>query len=324
MKQLKTFLLENNQGMSVEIMNYGARITSILFPVNGKSTEMTVGYASSEDYLTDDFYFGVTCGRVCNRIEQGKFELNGVYYQITQNDGEQSLHGGLDNFSTRFWQVNSSTKSSVTLSIESLDGDQGFPGKLNLQVTYQLTDNNQIEIDYFATTDAPTPINITNHAYFNLGEGNGQLLDVKIAASSMLERKDNGVPSGKLLPVENTDFDFRQLTNIGERQENTTDINIQEMACFDHCFVLDNTDITKPKAELVSKNNKVKMTVLTNQPAVQFYTGVALSGEFSAYQGVCLESQDYSNAVNIDHFPNTILTPDAEYNRKIIYQFDSL
>jgi aldose 1-epimerase len=324
MKKLQTVLLKNNLGMSVEILNFGARIKSILLPVKGIPTEMTVGYSSAEAYLTDDFYLGATCGRVCNRIEGGRFDLNGVSYHLTQNDNEQCLHGGADNFSYRMWQVESSSKSTTTLTLESHSGDQGFPAKLNLKVKYHLTDENKLEIDYFAIADAPTPINITNHAYFNLGHDSCEFLDLQIAASSMLERKDNGVPSGKVLPVENSDFDFSMLTNIGQRQTNTTDNNLINMACFDHCYVLDNDGICTAKAILISKQNKIKMSLFTDQPAIQLYTGVALNGLFTAYQGVCLEAQNYSNAVNINHFPNSILSPSDEYKRKIIYQFECI
>ncbi|TYK66226.1 aldose epimerase family protein [Colwellia echini] len=341
MAKLQTILLQNERGMSVEIVNYGARIKSILFPVNDVATEMTVGHEYADDYLTDEFYLGATCGRVCNRVENGVFELNGVQYKLTQNDGEQCLHGGAVSFSARFWQVVSSSSSTVVLKLESESGDQGFPGKLSLQVTYHLTDNNQLKINYFAITDAATPINLTNHAYFNLGNESGEQLDLKIFASNMLDRKSNGVPSGKVISVQNSDFDFRQLTNIGTRHKQAIDLSLQEMACYDHCYILDASEtggsnynggdniennkyesIGLPKAILQSKSNHITMSLFTNQPAVQLYTGVALSGKFRPYQGVCLEAQDYSNAVNINHFPSTILQPNDEYQREIIYQFE--
>lgn len=321
MNKLQTMLLQNSQGMSVEIINFGARIKSILFPVNGVPTEMTVGYTDANSYENDAFYLGATCGRVCNRIEQSQFDLNGVTYHLTANDGENCLHGGVDNFSSRFWQVHSSTNSSVTLTLTSDNGDQGFPGNLSLQVTYLLTEQNALEMHYLAVTDAPTPINITNHAYFNLGDDTCETLDVSIAASNMLERKDNGLPSGKVVAVDSSDFDFRQWANIGDRRINTTNDSLKAMACFDHCFVFDDSDVASPKAVLSSKNNGVKMTLFTDQPAMQLYTGVALSGEFKAYQGVCVEAQNYTNAVNVSHFPNSILQPNEEYKRTIIYQF---
>lgn len=324
MTNLQTVLLENNQGMLVEILNFGARIKSIVFPVNGIATEMTVGYSNVEDYLTDAFYLGATCGRVCNRIEGGNFDLNGINFSLNQNENEHCLHGGEVSFSSRFWQIESSNKSTVTLTLISENGDQGFPGELNLTVKYHLTEQNQLEIDYFGRTDAPTPVSITNHAYFNLGNDSAEMLDVQISASNMLERKDNGLPSGKIISVTNSDFDFTEPFNIGERHANATDINLQKMACYDHCYVLDDADISTVKATLVSKNTGVKMSLFTNQPAIQLYTGVALSGEFTAYQGLCLEAQHYSNAVNIDHFPSSILLPSDEYKRKIIYQFECL
>ncbi|XQW86843.1 aldose epimerase family protein [Thalassotalea piscium] len=324
MTNVQTILLENNQGMLVEILNFGARIKSIVFPVKGKATQMTVGYENAEDYLTDTFYLGATCGRVCNRIEGGKFTLNGINYPLNQNENEHCLHGGEVSFASRFWQISSSSKSTVTLTLVSEHGDQGFPGQLNLQVKYHLTDDNQLEIDYFGKTDAPTPVSVTNHAYFNLGNDSAELLDLQIAASNMLERKENGLPSGNILSVKNSDFDFREPFNIGERQANNSDVNLKKMACYDHCYVLDEDGMSTAKATLVSKNTGVKMSLFTNQPALQLYTGVALSGEFTAYQGVCLEAQHYSNAVNISHFPSSILLPNDEYKRKIIYQFECL
>ncbi|TYK67237.1 aldose epimerase family protein [Colwellia echini] len=323
MSELRTTLLQNNKGMSVEILSFGARIKSILFPVKGKTTEMTVGYSTAEGYLTDEFYLGATCGRVCNRIEDARFELGGVHYFLTKNDNENCLHGGIDNFSSRYWQIQSFSKSAVTLITESKDGDQGFPGNLTLQVEYHLTDDNKLEINYLATTDAPTPINITNHAYFNLGDNSCESLDLELSAASMLERKDNSAPSGVILPVENSDFDFRQVTNIGQRQANFTDVSLQDMACFDHCYIFDSKDNTLPKATLISKNNAVKMSLYTDQPAMQLYTGRYLEGNFIAYQGVCLEAQGYSNAVNTPHFPTSILQVDEQYQRQIVYHFES-
>jgi aldose 1-epimerase len=324
MKELRTILLENNHGMSVEILNYGARIKSILFPANGIVKDMTVGYPASKSYLTDDFYLGATCGRVCNRIENGIFDIDGIRYSLSQNDSEHCLHGGVANFSYKFWQIESLSHSTVILTLQSKDGDQGFPGQLNLQVKYHLTDSNKLEIEYFAVSNKATPINITNHAYFNLGDDSCETLELTIAASNMLERKNNGLPSGKTLPVVNSDFNFTKPVNLGERRANATDVNVNAMGCFDHCYVLNNINFDIPKAMLISKNNQIKMSLFTDQPAIQLYTGVGLSGEFNPYQGVCLEAQNYSNAVNIDHFPNSILQPYDEYRRKIIYQFESM
>ncbi|MBU2872074.1 aldose epimerase family protein [Colwellia sp. E2M01] len=324
MSQPQSILLQNKQGMSVEIINFGARIKSILFPIQGKPTEMVVGYATAEEYLTDSFYLGATCGRVCNRIDGGKFELNGVSYQVTQNENNNTLHGGVDNFSYRFWKIESSTDTKVVLSLESKDGDQGFPGNLKLQVSYHLTEKNALEIEYFGISDAATPINITNHAYFNLGDESCESLDLQLLASNFLELKEDSVPSGNILSVDNSDFDLRQVTNIGDRQSNTTDVNLKNMKGFDYCYVLDNNDVSIVNASLASKNNGVKMSFYTDQLAVQLYTGYWLSGVFKPYQGVCLEAQGYTNAININHFPSSVLSENEKYQRKIIYQFEAI
>lgn len=324
MKNLRTITLKNSNSMCVEIINFGARIKSIQFPINGTPTEMTVAYPKAEDYLTDEFYLGVTCGRVCNRIENGKFSLDEQSFTLTTNDGENTLHGGVENYAHRFWQVESESSTAVTLSLLSEHGDQGFPGNLSIKVEYSLTEENELMMNYTAKTDAATPINITNHAYFSLGESSGELLDLQVNASSMLERKDNGLPSGKVISVEQTDFDFQQTVNIGQRQQETQDKSLQEMQCYDHCFVLNHNDIGIADAVLTSPNNKVRMTLYTDQLAVQLYTGVALTSPFNPYQGVCLEAQNYTNAINIPHFPNSVLTPESEYKQSIIYHFESI
>ena len=172
MSGLETVSLTNKNGMRVEIINFGARVKSIKFRVNNILTEMTLGYGTAEEYLNDDVYLGATCGRVCNRIAGGKFELDGCQYQLPLNDGENCLHGGDNNFSLRYWQIDRQTinHSSVTLLLVSDHGDQGFPGTLNMSVTYELRADNKLSIQYSANTDLTTLINLTNHAYFNLGE----------------------------------------------------------------------------------------------------------------------------------------------------------
>lgn len=324
MGTLASVTLTNKQGMVVEIINFGARIKSVQFPVKGKLTEMTVGYKAAESYLSDAFYLGATCGRVCNRIENASFDIEGETYFISQNEGEHCLHGGFDNFSHRYWKIETSTATSATLSLSSKHLDQGFPGNLDISVTYKLTDDNQIIIAYKATTDCATPINITNHTYFSLGEANGELLNLKINASTVLERKANALPSGNILAVDSTDFDFRDSTNIGARQKSTKDNTLKEMMGFDHCFVLDSNDLNEPSAELVSPSNKIKMTLFTEHEAVQFYSAAYLTGQFLPYQGVCLEAQNYSNAINVKHFPESILWPQETYEKRIIFKFESI
>jgi len=324
--EMTAVTLVNDNAMSVEIINFGARIKSIKFPVQGKATEMALGYASTQEYLTDEFYLGATCGRVCNRITGGKFELDGREYQLTQNDGSNCLHGGIDNFSMRFWKIDSKTvsDSSVTLSLISPNGDQGFPGTLNLSVTYQLSEDNKLSIQYLGNTDSGTPVNLTNHAYFNLGEKDCKSLYLQMMASTFLESNTSNIPTGNIISVAQTDYNFREPAEIGYRQNNTEDESLNSKNGYDHCFILDNTSFEQPKAILTSLKNQISLSVYTDQPAIQLYTGYYLSGQFNAYQGLCLEAQNYTDAENNKHFPSNIVKPSHQYQRKIIYKFESI
>jgi len=326
MSTLKTYTLTNDNGMSVEIINLGARIKSILFPVSGKLTEMTVGYTVAESYLQDDFYLGATCGRVCNRISNAKFELDGDGFQLSQNDGLNCLHGGADNFSTRFWQEDTELTESnqLTLALTSEDGDQGFPGEVKIKVTYHLSSDNRLTMNFQANTNKATPINLTNHCYFNLGEASSLPLALTVNSSSYLERTDTGVPTGKILSSDNTDYSFQTESNIGERQGNAKSQKLVDMKGYDHCLILDTENTQQASAILTSYSNKVKMSLYTDQEAIQLYTGAFLSGKFSPYQGLCLEAQNYSDAINFLHFPNCVLRPDSTYNKTIAYQFESI
>lgn len=320
MQYLETFRLQNQNGMSVEIVNFGARVKSILFSISGKVKEMTVGYSEPNDYLKDSFYLGATCGRVANRIENAKFEIHDKEYVISSNEKANCLHGGEDNFSSRYWELIDTDDDFVKLSLESLDGDQGFPGKLFATVTYKLTENNELQIVYTAKSNKATPISLTNHTYFNLGNKTCESLMLQIHSQKMLDRKSNGLPSGKVINVENTDFDFNIFKNIGKSQNSANNEMLKKMNCYDHCFVLDANE-NKLKASLVSHKNKVQMNVYTDQLAIQLYTGVGLSEPFIPYQGVCLEAQGYSNAVNVPHFPERVLQPEDVYQKNITFEF---
>ena len=324
--ELEIITLTNDNGMVVEIINFGARIKSIKFPVHGKPKEMILGYDTAKDYLTDEFYLGATCGRVCNRIAGGKFELDGHQVQLSLNDGENCLHGGVDNFSKRCWKIESETvtDSSVTLSLTSPDGDQGFPGTLNLSVTYQLSADNELSIQYYGNTDSATPVNLTNHAYFNLGEKDCQSLYLQMMSSTLLETDSANIPTGHIISVAATDYNFREPVSIGYRQQHTEDESLKTKKGYDHCFVLDNTPFEQPKVILTSLKNQITLSVYTDQATLQLYTGYYLSGNFSSYQGVCLEAQNYTDADNNKHFPSNVLQPNQKYQRKIIYKFESI
>ncbi|TLU67131.1 galactose mutarotase [Thalassotalea litorea] len=319
---LKAIRLTNGNGMEVTLLNYGARIASIQF--NGQ--EMLVTYDDINGFLDDDLYLGATCGRVCNRISDGRFCVDGKSYQLAQNNGGNCLHGGIDNFSYRYWTVeeDSVTEQSVTMTLHSADGDQGFPGDLRVTVTYRLTGDNQLHIDFNGQSDQATPINLTNHAYFNLGATSGQSLQLQLMSSMRLNRNDKEMPDGSFHNISGTDYNFRELTLVGQRQQQTQDPELLAMGGFDHCFILDNSPFNEAKARLVAKQQGIEMRLYTDQSAIQFYTGKYLDGQFQSYEGLCLEAQNYTDAVNQPHFPNSILRPGQTYQHTTVYEFRTL
>ncbi|GAA6186210.1 aldose epimerase family protein [Aliiglaciecola sp. NS0011-25] len=326
MIDLASVLLSNSHGMTVEVINFGARITSIKFPVNGVATEMTLGYSSIQDYIGDEYYLGATCGRVCNRIAGAQFQLGKHLYQLTKNDGDNCLHGGVDNFAMRYWQIDEATltQNSVTLHLHSAHDDQGFPGNLTVSVTYQLTAANALIIEYYATTDRPTPINLTNHCYFNLGESSGKSLYLQLMSSACLEADIDNIPTGNLLSLEEQGINFREPQSFGTREKLAQNTLLKHQPSFDHCFILDNTPFEQAKAVLTSVKQQVSLSVFTDQSAIQLYSGYYLAKQFSSGQGVCLEAQNYTDAENHQHFPSNVLRPNEQYQRKIIYQFASI
>ena len=312
--------------MSVALCNLGARITSIKLPIAGIPTELTVGYTQVNDYYHDSYYLGATCGRVCNRISNAEFQLNGKRYQLPKNDGNNCLHGGIDNFANILWEIDkkSLTQNKVTLTLTSCDGSQGFPGNLRVGVDIELTDNNKVIIQYHGVCDAPTPINLTNHTYFNLGESTCGSLLLTMNASNYLETNTSNTPTGKILPVEGTVFEFNNENCIGKKQQLLINNDKYQSQGFDHCMVIDTPKLCSPCAELISTTNGIKMSVFTDQPALQFYTGSYLSDQFIRYQGVCLEAQGFPDAINFNHFPSIVLEIGTSYQKRIVYQFDYL
>lgn len=242
------------------------------------------------------------------------------------NDGDNFLHGGYDSFSIRLWKIDKAnlTNTSVTLSLVSPDGDQGFPGELSLSVCYQLSADNKLSIQYLANTDLTTVINLTNHSYFNLGENDCQSLQLQMMSSAFLEIDDNNIPTGKVVAVSKTDYNFLQPDSIGNRQQNTKDKSLKQKNGFDHCFILDNALFEQPKVILKSIKNQVSLSVYTDQLAIQLYSGFYLSGHFKSYQGLRLEAQNYTDAENNKHFPSNVLKPNHLYQRKVIFGFSSI
>ncbi|MBB1480331.1 galactose mutarotase [Pseudoalteromonas sp. SG41-2] len=327
--------LTNSNGVSVDVINYGGIITRIETPdSNGNMGNIVLGMDNLEDYTNATTYFGAIIGRFGNRIANGKFSLNGTDYQLATNDGANHLHGGVQGFDKKVWNmVPFSTQNSagVTLSLVSPDGDQGYPGELTTQVTYTLTNKNTLDMQFVAKTNKPTIINMTQHSYFNLA-GKGDILDHQMQINSnAITPVDGGlIPTGELMQVAGTPFDFRNPKAIG-KEINVDDEQLKLGKGYDHNFVLKN----KPNHDLIEAANVYEpssgrtLTVYTEEPAVQFYSGNFLDGSSKQASGLvhklrsgfCLEPQHFPDAPNQPTFPTTTLLPGEVYSTRIVYEF---
>lgn len=330
----KVFTLTNANQMSISIMDIGATWLSCILPIEHAPREVLLGMLKLEEYLSHGAYLGAVVGRFANRIKQGQFSLNGQHYQLTINDGKNTLHGGIDGFDKRRWQLVEQSGNHVTLRLESSDGDQGFPGNLTVDVVYTLTDANQVCIEYSALCDQDCPINLTNHAYFNLdgAESNQTILEHQLWLKSpyYAVTDDTLIPTGELKSVANTSFDFNQLHPIGSRLLTEADQTIAKG--YDHAFTFDaeDCDAMTPVAKLISGDQKVCMTVFTDKPAIQFYSGnylagtPARSGTYQDYQGLALETQFLPDAPNQNWPPENkpYIAQKSFYQYQTSYQFD--
>ncbi len=324
-KIVDLYEMKNSAGTMAKIITYGARLQSWIF----KGVDVLLGYDSIENYQKDQAYIGAVVGRCANRIGGAKFELNGKTYNIDKNDAEKNhLHGGFNGFEKKIWSAEI-TDAGLKLSIESPDGEGGYPGNFKAQVIYNLTDNNALEISYSATSDADTLCNLTNHAYFNLdGFGSGDILNQKIQifADSYTWANSESVPDGRILSVKNTPMDLRKLTKIGEH----IDADFDELNFghgYDHNYCVGKIGELKKVAQAESSNSKIKLTVETEMPGLQFYAGNWLSGnptgkggaEILNRTGFALESQFYPNAINLPNFDKPILKAGETWQSKTIY-----
>lgn len=330
-KQVFQYTLTNKNGMTVKILNYGGIVKQIIVPgKDGDKADVALGYDSLHQYLEDTPYFGALVGRYGNRIAKGKFTLDGQTYQLATNNGPNHLHGGIKGFDKVVWDATDflePTKTGVVLTYFSKDLEEGYPGNLDVKVTYTLTADNELMIDYEAETDKTTIINLTHHSYFNLkGHGNGDILghQMEIFADQYVPVDELLIPTGELLPVKGTPMDFKKPITIGKR--------IAEVeGGYDHCWVLNNFD---GKLRLVARvtepiSGRV-MKVLTDQPGLQFYSGNFLNGTnigkgSTAYQkhfGFCLESEHFPDSPNQPAFPSVVLKPGEKYKTQTIYQFE--
>jgi aldose 1-epimerase len=331
-----SYTLKNANGMEVQIIDLGGTIVKWTAPDReGKYEDITLGVNSPADYLESAKYLGALIGRYGNRIANGKFKIDGQEYTLATNNGPNSLHGGAAGFNAKMWEAEplEGIEPSLKLTYVSVDGEEGYPGNLKIEVVYTLTNDNTLKIDYKATTDKATVINMTNHAYFNLkGEGNGDILDheVQLSASKFLPVDAGLIPTGELRDVKGTPFDFLQSTKIGARINDTTDTQIKLGGGYDHCWVFDDAANSLKSVAMVHEPSSGRtMEVITTEPAVQFYTGNFLNGKaigksgkkYEYRYGFCLETQHFPDSPNQSAFPTTLLKPGETYSSTTIYKF---
>ncbi len=333
-KRTELFILKNKKGMEAAITNYGGRLVSLIVPdKNGKPTDVVIGFDSVRDYTkSTEPYFGATIGRYGNRIAKGTFSLDGKKYSLFANNGPNTLHGGKKGFQSVVWDARQLGDSSLVLSYLSKDMEEGYPGNLQVTVTYTVTDNNSLKINYEAKTDKKTVINLTNHAFFNLnGQGSGSINDhlLMINADKYTPVDSTLIPTGKLAPVENTPFDFRKPATIGSRIEMQNE-QLKNGKGYDHNFVLENGQKKLHLAAVVEGDQSgIKMKILTDEPGLQFYSGNFMESKNTMKGGkkddfrtaFALETQHYPDSPNQPSFPSTILKPGEVYKTTSIYEF---
>ncbi len=323
------YTLTNDHGLEVSIITYGGAMTSLKVPDrNGVFGDIVLGYETLEEYARNPRYFGALIGRHANRIGMGKFSLNGVEYQLPRNNGANHLHGGPNGFDKRVWDA-SDDGSVVRLTYLSKDGEESYPGNVTAEVTYKLSEN-QLSIDYRASTDADTIVNLTNHSYFNL-KGDGTILDHELTlnADSFTPVSSDLIPSGEIRSVEATPMDFRKGKAIGlEIREPYEQLGFT--GGYDHNFVLNGYDGTlRPAGLLYEASTGRVLEILTTQPGMQFYSGNFLDGSlvgkkgvvYQKYAGLCLEPQHFPDAPNHSNFPSTVLRPGEEYRQTTVFRF---
>ena len=337
-QEVSLFILQNASGMKAALTNYGAIMASLYVPDrNGNLDDVVLGYAALDGYLKEHPYFGAIVGRYGNRIAKGRFMLDGVEYKLAANNGENHLHGGIKGFDKVVWSaepVKQDSAVGVKFGYISKSGDEGYPGNLSCTVTYWLTNKNELKIEYHATTDKATPVNLTHHSYFNLADqGKGDILDhqLEIFADRFTPVDKGLIPNGELRPVEGTPMDFRQPHSIGERI-NSDDEQLKFGLGYDHNWVLNSSDGSLALAARVYEpiSGRV-MEVWTTEPGLQFYSGNFLDGTLTGKDGrvykhrygFCLETQHFPDSPNKPNFPSTILRPGETYSTKTIYRFSA-
>jgi aldose 1-epimerase len=330
-EQVDLYTMKNARGAEIRITSFGGIVVSWTAPDRkGQIADVVLGFDSLDGYLKEHPYFGAIVGRYGNRIAKGRFKLNGVEYKLATNNGENHLHGGIKGFDKAVWKAKEA-RGALELSYLSKDGEEGYPGNLSATITYTLGEDNELRIDYHATTDKPTVLNLTNHSYFNLaGQGEGDILGHRITLhADRFTPVDAGlIPTGELKPVAGTPFDFRTPHAIGERI-NANDEQLARGKGYDHNFVLNGQAGTlRPAARVVEPKSGRVLEILTTEPGVQFYTGNFLDGTlrgkggkvYRQRYGFCLETQHFPDSPNQPAFPSTVLKPGDHYRTTTVYR----
>ena len=322
---IEQYQLSNKNGFSVIIIPYGGIIKEINVPDrNGKIENIVLNYKKSEEYLDDNFFIGALIGRYANRIENGTFSLGNENFQLDKNEGNNHLHGGKKGFNKNFWKVidyDSVNEKFIKLSYYSEHLECGYPGNLNCDVKYSITDKNEFTIEFMAISDKDTIFNPTSHSYFNLNPSKMSILDheLKINAKKYIPVNKKSLPKNDLKGVVDTAFDFNKSKKI-KVDINKNDDQILNSEGYDHCFILDKNK-TNIAAELSEITTGRKLIIKTDQPGIQLYTGNHLGGKFKKNQGLCLETQNFPNAPNVKSFPSSILKANRHYYSKTSYHF---
>lgn len=335
-KPTDLYLLKNSKGVSLAVTNYGGRFVGLLVPdKTGKLRDVVVGFKTLQEFVnSSEPYFGATIGRVGNRIAKGKFSIDGKEYTLFTNNGPNTLHGGKKGFQSVVWDAQQPNDSTLILSYLSEDGEEGFPGNLQMKVTYALNDRNEVTMDYEATTDKKTVVNLTNHAFFNLnGEGSGTINNhvLQINADSYTPVDATLIPTGKIEPVAGTPFDFVKPATIGSRLDTLGNIQLKYGKGYDHNFVLRTTGVAglNTAASIVGDQSGIVMEIATVEPGLQFYGGNFMQSAHTFKGGskdnfrtaFCLETQHFPDAPNQPSFPSIILEPAKTYKSSSIYKF---
>lgn len=324
------YKLRNQNGLEIAVTDFGAALVQVIVPdKDGNKRDVVLGYDNAETYEKQGASLGATVGRVANRIGKAEFELNGKTYKLTANDNQNSLHGGKDFYNKRMWEVTEKKDDSITFFLRSEDMDQGYPGRVDISVTYGLTQENEVRIHYYAVPDADTLINLTNHSYFNLsGHASGDVLDqeVLILADAFTRADKESIPTGEMIPVEGSPMDFNEYKAIGKEIKEKYEALV--FGCgYDHNWVLNGSGMRKV-AGMRSKKTGIQMEVFTDLPGMQFYTGNFLNrepgkegAEYEKYHAACFETQYFPDAIHKDNFDGPVVKAGEAYDTTTIYKF---